>query len=380
MEPIPFNVPFVAGPERRYIDAVFRNQHFAGNGSFTKRVSKLLERRYGVPRVLLTHSCTAALEMAALLLDLEPGDEVIVPSYTFSSTAAAFVRAGARVVFCEIDPETLMLDPEDAGRRLTPRTRAIVPVHYGGIACEMEPLLELAEAHALAVVEDAAQGLEASLDGRWLGTIGALGCVSFHETKNLHCGLGGALFINDESHEERAEQIWERGTDRQKVLRGVIDKYSWVELGSSFYPSELQAAFLLAQLEALDQNQAARRTLYEAYDERLRPLSERGWLALPRIDPNRSLNYHAFYVIFESSEACDGVRERLGEAGISAYIGYVPLHSSPMGRRLGNRPEDLPLTEEYAPRVLRLPFHTEMTTADVDRVADTIERYLETTP
>lgn len=373
---IHFNVPYVTGHELEKLEQVIRNGVFAGNGPFTQQVARTLEERYGVPHVLLTDSCTAALEIAALLLDLAPGDEVIVPSYTFSSTAAAFVRAGARPVFCEIDPETMMIDPADVSRRITRATRAIVPVHYGGIACDMDAIMELAGGHGLVVVEDAAQGLEARLNGEWLGTIAPLGCLSFHETKNLHAGLCGALFINDASYFDRAENIWERGTDRQKLLKGLVDKYTWVEIGSSFYPSELQAAFLSAQLEAIDANLAERKVIYEAYLDGLQPLADSGLLRLPRVDPGRQLNYHAVYVIFNSPEDCNSVREHLQSRDVWAYIGYVPLHSSPIGRRLGNRPEDLPVTEEYAGRALRLPFHNELDLEDVRLVCDLIGDHL----
>ena len=374
---IHFNVPYLTGRELEYLERVIGNRAFAGNGPFTKEVAAWLEQRYGVPRVLLTHSCTAALEMAALLLDLGPDDEVIIPSYTFPSTAAAFLRVRARSVFCEIDPETMMIDPADAARRVTAATRAVVPVHYGGIACDMDAIMSLAKEHGLTVVEDAAQGLEASLNGRWLGTIAPLGCLSFHETKNLHAGLAGALFLNDPSFAERAEAIWERGTDRQKALKGLIDKYTWVEVGSSFYPSELQAGFLLAQLESIDRNLAERRALYEAYRQGLTPMAEANRLHLPRLDPGRQLNYHACYVIFNSAADCDDVREHLRSQDIWAYIGYVPLHSSPVGRRLGYKPDDLPITEEYAQRVLRLPFHNELSRDDVRRVCEAIKEYFE---
>ena len=372
-----FNVPYLTGKEREYLEQVIENRVFGGNGPFTKRVAAALEERYGVQRVLLTHSCTGALEMAALLSGVGSGDEVIVPSYTFSSTAAAFVRAGAKVVFCEIDPETMMINPDDAAQRVTRRTQAIVPVHYGGIACDMDGVMSLALEHDLLVIEDAAQGLEASLDGRWLGTIAPLGCLSFHESKNLHSGLGGALFINDPAYMERAEAVWERGTDRQKVLKGLIDKYSWVEVGSSFYPSELQAAFLAAQLESIEVNMAERKRIYQRYLAGLVPLAKAGRLRLPRIDAGRKLNYHACYVIFNKISDCDGVRARLRAKDIWAYIGYVPLHSSPVGQRLGNQPQELPITEEYAQRVLRLPFHNELGTDEVGRVCEEIRGYFE---
>jgi dTDP-4-amino-4,6-dideoxygalactose transaminase len=367
-----FNIPYVAGREMRYLAEVVESRQFAGNGPFTKRIHLLLEERYQLPHALLTHSCTGALELAALALDLRPGDEVIVPSYTFCSTAAAFLRTGATIVFCEVDPRAMNLDVDDALARVTDRTRAIVPVHYGGISAEMAPLLEAARLRGIAVVEDAAQGLEAKLGDRWLGTLGDMGTVSFHETKNLHSGLGGALFVNRTDLFDRAEDMWERGTNRTKMFRGLVDKYSWVELGSSFYPSELQAAFLLAQLESVDRNLRERRAIYERYQEWLAPRAEAGDFDLPDIPTDRTINYHSFFLIAHSVEDADTLRTFLVERDIHAYIGYVPLHSSPMGQRLGYSPQDLPITEEYAFRVLRLPFHNELTLSDVDIIGQAI--------
>jgi dTDP-4-amino-4,6-dideoxygalactose transaminase len=372
---IRFNEPYIAGHELDYLGEVITSGSFAGNGPFTKKVHALLEGRYDVPNVLLTHSCTGALELAALTLGIGAGDAVVVPSYTFASTASAFMRTGARIIFCDIDPETMNLDIEDALARVTPETKAVVPVHYGGIGVDIPRLqLELADYDAV-LVEDAAQGLEARFGESWLGTLAPLGAFSFHETKNIHSGLGGALFVNDRSLFERAEDIWERGTNRTKMLRGLVDKYTWVELGSSFYPSELQAAFLLAQLETLERNLSERRSIYEAYQVRMQPMEEKGWLRLPHIGQKHHLNYHSFFAIFESVRDSDAIREVLLASDIHAYIGYVPLHSSPMGRRLGYRPGDLPRTREYAPRVLRMPFHNQLSVDDVDRVCSCIESY-----
>lgn len=373
---IRFNEPFLGGNELAYLAKVIENRNFAGNGPFTQHVQGVLESRYGVPRVLLTHSCTGALEMVPLLLGMGPGDEVIVPSYTFSSTASAFVRAGCKVVFADVDSETMMLDAADVAKRISAKTKLIVPVHYAGIAADMHGLERVAKGHGIPLVEDAAQGLESTLDGRPLGTFGPLGTVSFHETKNLHAGLAGALYINDAALADRAVYIWERGTNRQEVLRGTVDKYSWVEVGGSFYPSELQAAFLRAQLEAVDRNMAERRVIWDRYIVRLRVLEGAGKLRLPRIDAGRGLNYHACFVIFPSFEICERVREGLKAKSIFAYTGYVPLHTSKVGLRLGNKEGDLPVTEAYAPRVLRLPFHNGMTAADVDAVVDGIEAAL----
>ena len=371
--PITFSVPYVTGNEINYLSQVIAGGHFAGNGPFTARCQELLERRYGPACVLLTHSCTAALEMSALLLDLTPEDEVIIPSYTFSTTASSFLRTGAKIVFCEVDAETMMVDVDDIARRIKNKTRAIVPVHYAGIACDLDSIMALAGSKGIEVVEDAAQGLESFLHGKALGTFGRFGCISFHETKNLHAGLAGALYINEAQDIDRATFIWERGTNRQKQLKGLVDKYTWVEVGSSFYPSELQAAFLLAQLEAIDRNKAERSVIHETYMEHLTPLAEKGLLQLPRIDADRKLNYHALFVSFPSQSECDRVRNELKKHGIMAYIGYVPLHSSPMGRKLGYRPEDLPITEAMAARVLRLPFHNSLSRQDVQAVCANIE-------
>ena len=370
---IPFNVPYVTGDELGYLEEVIESRQFAGNGPFTKRAQRLLERRYDVPHVLLTHSCTAALEMSALLLDLTPQDEVIIPSYTFASTASAFLRTGARIVFAEVDPATMNIDVADVEKRITDRTRAVVPVHYGGIGANLESLQKLTAGAGIVLVEDAAQGLDARIGDRWLGTIAPLGAISFHETKNLHAGLSGALFLNDDSLFARAEDVWERGTNRTKMLRGAVDRYTWIELGSSFYPSELQAAFLLAQLEHIDENAGHRRPLYETYDRLLRPLSGQIPLSVPVVPPNRTLNAHSYFIIADSYEYAERIRLHLSSKGASAYIGYVPLHSSPMGIRLGYSAADLPVTEEIAPRVLRLPLHSSMTVSDVEYVCAAIE-------
>jgi dTDP-4-amino-4,6-dideoxygalactose transaminase len=376
---IRFNEPYLTGRERAYIETLFEGGSFQGNGEFTRKAQSLLETRYGASKVLLTHSCTAALEMSALLLDLTSKDEVIIPSYTFCSTASAFARTPARIAFCEIDPQTMMIDVADAERRITKNTRAIVPVHYGGLACDIADLMALADSRDITVVEDAAQGLNAFYDGRALGRFGALGCFSFHETKNLHAGLAGALFINEsmEPEIERAIRIWERGTNRQAQLRGLVDKYTWTDIGSSFYPTELQAAFLLAQLEDIDENMAQRRRIHEAYEETLTPIAARGAFKLPLASDRVRRNYHAYYLIFNSAEDCERVRLALKAQSIDAYIGYVPLHSSPMGQKLGWRPEDLPVTEEMAPRVLRLPFHNGMEPDDARRVAAVIAAQFE---
>lgn len=363
----PFNVPYLTHTEAAYLLEVIETRSFAGNGTFTKRVQRLLESRFDAAHVLLTHSCTGALELAALLLGTGPGDEVIVPSYTFVSSASAFLRTGATVVFCEVDPATMNIDVDDVERRLTERTKVIVPVHYAGVAADMDRLAAIVSGTDISLVEDAAQGVGAFLGDRALGTIGRLGAVSFHETKNIHSGLGGALYVNDPDLFDRAENIWERGTDRSKMIRGVVDKYSWVELGSSFYPSELQAAFLLAQLESIDENSAERELLHARYRTLLEPLAGPETFLLPPVPADRTTNHHAFFMTLPSVDALEAMQLALRAEDIHAHTHYVPLHSSPMGLSLGNRAEDLPITEDLAPRVLRLPLHNEMTIDDVER-------------
>ncbi|MCF6255901.1 MAG: dTDP-4-amino-4,6-dideoxygalactose transaminase [Gammaproteobacteria bacterium] len=375
MRKINFNEPYLAGQELEYIKQVFDNKQFGGNGPFTKKVERLLQERYSVEKVLLTDSCTSALEMSALLLEIGVGDEVILPSYTFSTTASAFLRTGCTLVFAEINPKNMMIDPIDVERKITRNTKVIAPIHYGGIAADVVRLRKICDENGVTLVEDAAQALDSYLDEKPLGTFGALGCFSFHETKNIHAGLSGALFVNDSDFADRATYIRERGTNREQVLKGLADKYSWVELGSSFYPTEFQAAFLFAQLKSLDENTLKRRDIYDEYNVQLLPLAENNYFSLPELPIGNKINYHAYFIIFNDELQCDYVRESLANDGVSAYIGYVPLHSSPMGKKLGYMPDDLPLTEEYAKRVLRLPFHNNMDIDDVQYVSEKIKRY-----
>ncbi len=374
-ERVRFHVPYVTGNERAYIDEVFENGHFAGNGPFTKRAQAWMEARWNVPHALLTHSCTGALELVAMVLDFGPGDEVVLPSFTFISTATAFMRAGGKPVFCEIDPETMTLDVEDAERRITDRTKAIVAVHYGGVGADIEAVMALGQKHGIAVIEDAAQGIEASRGGRLLGSIAPFACLSFHETKNVHCGLGGALIVNDERYWDRVENIWERGTNRRKFHKGLVDKYSWVDLGSSFYPSELQAAFLLAQLEGIDADLAARRKVWARYHEALAPLEEAGHLRRPVVPSDCVSNHHNYWVRLRDGETADRFRVFLGERGVQAVIHYVPLHDSTMGSKLGYSRESLPITASAADSLIRLPMHFSLTDREVDRVLDGVEGF-----
>lgn len=372
---IPFNKPFIAGKELFYIAKAVTYGNIAGDGHFTKRCARLFEERFGIHKVLLTPSCTAALEMAAMLCDLGPGDEVIAPSFTFVSTVNAFVRLGARPVFVDIRPDTLNIDDSLIEQAITPRTKAIFPVHYAGVACEMDRIMTIAEKYGLRVVEDAAQGVNAFYDGRPLGSIGHLGCYSFHETKNYICGEGGALCINDPALVRRAEIIRDKGTNRQQFFRGEIDKYTWVDVGSSYVPSEICSAFLYGQLELLDAIAQRRREIYQYYRRRLKPLEAEGLLRLPYTPEDCTSNYHMFYVLLPDGDARDGLMAHLKSKDIQAVFHYVPLHSSPMGRNFGYHEGDLPITEQTSARLLRLPFYYEITEEEQARVVEEIQAY-----
>ena len=323
--------------------------NLAGDGHFTRQCCRLLEQAFGIHRVLLTPSCTAALEMAAILCDLKPGDEVILPSFTFVSTASAFVREGARPVFVDIRPDTLNIDENRIEEAVTDRTRVIVPVHYAGIGCEMNRILAIARKHGLLVVEDAAQGVNSFYAGKALGSIGDLGAYSFHETKNYISGEGGALCINRPDLVERAEIIRDKGTNRQKFFRGLVDKYTWVDVGSSYVPSEIVGAFLFGQLEMMGPISDRRREIYQYYRRQLKPLESEGLLQLPHTPEDCSANYHMFYVLTKDGPTRDALMEHLHKHGIGAVFHYVPLHSSPMGRRLGGNARELPITDSVRP-------------------------------
>ena len=370
---IPFNKPFTIGDELKNIEAAVREGHLAGDGRFTRECHQWLERNLGARRALLTHSCTGALEMAAMLCDLAPGDEVIMPSFTFVSTANAFVLRGAVPVFVDIRSDTLNLDENLAAAAVTPKTRAIVPVHYAGVACEMDALMTLARAHDLLVVEDAAQGILSEYKGRKLGAIGHLGCLSFHETKNVISGEGGALLVNDERFVARAEVIREKGTNRAQFFRGEVDKYSWVDIGSSYLPSELVGAFLWAQLEHAQAINANRLKLCAAYRDGLEPLARRGALELPRPDPAgvRS-NGHLFHILLPDLETRTRLIAHLKARGIHAVFHYVPLHSAPAGRKFGRAAGPMTVTDDISDRLLRLPLHYGLTPAQVAEITAAI--------
>lgn len=372
---IPFNKPFIVGRELEYIAEAVALGNIGADGHFTQRCSELLESLFGIGKVLLTPSCTAALEMAAMLCDLGPGDEAILPSYTFVSTANAIVRTGAQPVFVDIRPDTMNLDEHLLESAVTPRTKAVFPVHYAGIGCEMDEILAIAARHGLMVVEDAAQGVNAYYRDRALGTLGDLATYSFHETKNYICGEGGALCINRPDLVERACIIRDKGTNRRQFLRGEVDKYTWVEVGGSYVPSEIVCAFLLAQLEAMPQITQRRRAIYLQYREQLEPLAARGELRLPRIPDHCRANWHMFPVLTRDQTTRNGLIEHLRRESIHAVFHYVPLHASAMGQRYGYRPEDLPVTQEISGQLVRLPMYFEMRAPEQQRVIDEILRF-----
>jgi len=373
---INFNEPYVTGNELKYIKKVFESSHFQGNGPFTKIAHDLLSSRLGGSDILLTHSCTGALEMASLLLNIKPGDEVIVPSFTFVTSASSFMRSGAKPVFCEINPHSFQIDLEDLKRKISSQTKAVIPVHYAGNSCDMHELVRICKSFDVPVVEDCAQGLGAKYRGEELGSFGDLAAISFHETKNIHCGLGGCLIINNKTMVERAGIIWERGTNRSQFFRGLVDKYTWKELGSSFYPSELQAAFLVAQLENIDENLSRRRALFDRYQEKLKRLQENGLLCVLETPPGCEGNSHMVAVILNSEKDADYVRLRMKDDGIQAVIHYVPLHESDMGAKLGYSESDLSLTSKMSKRLLRLPMHNNMAINDCDLVIESLEKHL----
>ncbi len=371
----PFNRPALIGREQEYMALALARGHISGDGHFSRQCHAWLERELGVERALLTTSGTHALELAALLLDIQPGDEVILPAFTFVSTANAFVLRGARPIFCDIRPDTLNLDERLLRKLISPRTRAIVPVHYAGVGCEMDTILALAAEHHLVVVEDNAHGLLGRYRQRPLGSLGALAAQSFHETKNFSCGEGGALLINDPSLVERAEILREKGTDRSRFFRGQVDKYSWQDIGSSFLPSDMLAAFLLAQLEEKEAIQHQRRMIWERYAAGLREWAAAHGVQLPSIPEHCQQAYHMFYLLLPDLAARQALMAALRQEKILAVFHYLPLHLSPMGQKFGGRPGACPVTENISDRLLRLPFFYDLHTAAQERVIQTITRF-----
>jgi len=369
---IPFNRPGLAGPEFEYMQKAVSNGHLSGNGDFTKKCQVLLENELSVVRALLTSSCTHALEMAAILLNIQPGDEVIVPSFTFVSTINAFVLRGARPIFIDIRPDALNLDEAKLEQAITPRTKAIVPVHYAGVGCEMEAILEIASRHGVAIVEDNAHGLFGRYKGRYLGTFGCLATQSFHETKNFQCGEGGALLINNVQHVERAEIIREKGTNRSRFFRGQVDKYTWIDIGSSYLLSDLSAAFLYAQLEARYEIQTRRQRVWTLYNDALSGWASTYGVRMPFVPAYCDQPYHMFYLLMPSLEARQALIAHLKAHGIMGVFHYLALHLSDMGRQFGGERGDCPVTEDISDRLLRLPFYNDLNAADQTRVIEAI--------
>ena len=372
---IPFNRPFATGDELDYIRGAIATPKFSGDGKFTADCHRILEQSLGIQKALLTTSCTHALEMAALLLNIEPEDEVIVPAFAFPSAANAFVLRGAKPAFADIRADTLNIDESQIEQRITPRTKAIFLVHYAGVGCEMDTIMTIARRHAIAVVEDNAHGLYGRYRGRYLGTLGQLATLSFHETKNFTCGEGGALLINDAQFNERAEILREKGTDRSRFFRGEVDKYTWVDIGSSYLPADLLAAFLCAQLEHRDQIQSMRRKIWETYARELASWAKANGVRLPSIPTECEQSYHMFYLIMPSFKSRQALISHLAGLGILAVFHYLPLHLSPMGLRFGGREGDCPVTEDLADRLLRLPFFTGMSGSELTQVTDAVRAF-----
>jgi len=371
---IPFNKPYLTGKETHYIDQAVHSGQISGNGMFTKKCQRFLEERYGFKKTLLTTSCTDALEMCALLLNIQSGDEVIMPSYTFVSTAVAFVRQGAKIVFADSKPSHPGVNEDKIEELITPKTKVIVPVHYGGIACDMDKIMALADKYDLFVVEDAAQSIDGFYKGKPLGSIGHFGCFSFHETKNIQCGEGGMLAINDERVIKRAEIIWEKGTNRAAFWRGEVDKYGWVDIGSSFLPSDIIAAYLFAQLEHLEQIQKKRKEIWKQYYEALKPLEDKGFFKLPLIPEYATNNGHAFYLICRNEKERNELITHLKQNGIYAVFHYLSLHKSPYYKDKHDG-RILPNSDRYSNCLVRLPFYYELKFDDINKILYNLNEY-----
>jgi dTDP-4-amino-4,6-dideoxygalactose transaminase len=372
---IVFNKACLVGNEQEYMTQAVANGHISGDGAFTKKCSALLEKELGVPKVLLTTSCTHALEMMALLLDIRPGDEVIIPSFTFVSTVNAFVLRGAKPVFADVRRDALNLDESRLEILITTRTKAIVPVHYAGVGCEMDAIMDIANRRGVPVVEDNAHGLFGKCKDRYLGTFGVMAAQSFHETKNFSCGEGGALLINDPRYIERAEIIREKGTNRSRFFRGQVDKYTWVDIGSSYLPSDILAAFLYAQLENRQKIQAHRQKVRNFYYENLKAWCAAHEVQLPYVPEHCDQAYHMFYMLLPTRELRQGLIAHLRRRGILSVFHYMPLHLSKMGVQFGGKAGDCPVTERVSDQLIRLPFHNALTESDQRRVAEAILEY-----
>jgi len=372
---VDFNHPITVGNEFKYMQQAIENAHISGDGPFTKKCHALLEQELGVPKVLLTTSCTHALEMSALLLDIQPGDEVIIPDFTFVSTVNAFVLRGATPRFIDVRPDTLNLDESRLEAALTPRTKAIIPVHYAGVGCEMDSIMETAQRHNIAIVEDNAHGLFGKYKGKFLGTFGSMASQSFHETKNFTSGEGGALLINDQRLLERAEIIREKGTNRARFFRGQVDKYTWVDIGSSYLPSDLLAAFLFAQLEQRQKIQLHRKQVWDIYHAGLADWASTHSVQLPHIPDYCEQAYHMFYMLLPTLEYRQKMISYLRERGIYSVFHYLPLHLSDMGQTFGGRQGDHPVTERVSDQLIRLPFHNALTSSEQEIVIHAIQEF-----
>jgi dTDP-4-amino-4,6-dideoxygalactose transaminase len=372
-EEIRFNRPSVEGRELEYVRAAVENGHMSASGPFAARACALLKEATGAREVLLTTSCTAALEMSGMLLDLKPGDTVVVPSFTFTSTASAFVREGARLLFCDIEPQTLGLDPDHLRRLLDDSVRAVVPVHYAGVACDLAGIRAvLAERPEVAVIEDNAHGLFGRWRGAPLGSFGRFATLSFHETKNFVCGEGGALLVNDESDIDRARILYEKGTNRRAFMLGEVDKYSWKDTGSSFGLSDVLAAYLLGQLEERETIQRKRRAVFDRYQLLLAEYAEDLGLGLPVVPRGAECAYHMFYVLVRDRQTREETLSRMRARGVNPTFHYVPLHSSEAGRRFADRPTRCPVTDDVSDRLIRLPFYNSLSETDIERVVDVL--------
>ncbi len=369
---VDFNRAVIVGREMEYMAEAIANAHISGDGPFTKKCHALLQQELDIPRALLTTSCTHALEMAAILLDIRDGDEVIVPDFTFVSTVNAFVLRGARPVFLDIRPDTLNLDESKLEAAITPRTKAILPVHYAGVGCEMDAIMEVANQHEIAVVEDNAHGLFGKYNGQFLGTFGAMATQSFHETKNFTSGEGGALLINDTKFIERAEIIREKGTNRSRFFRGQVDKYTWVDLGSSYLPSDILAAFLYGQLEQRERIQSHRKALWETYNLALNDWAQKNGVQLPIVPAHTEQAYHMFYILMPNLDLRQKFIQYLRDLEIYSVFHYLPLHLSDMGQRFGGKPGDCPVTEDVSDRLVRLPFHNGLNSTEQELTIEAI--------
>lgn len=374
---IPFNKPLVFGNEISNIKQALENHILSGDGKFTRKCNEIMEKKFNAKKVMLTTSCTHALEMASILIDLQPGDEVICPSYTFVSTVNSFILRGAKPVFVDIREDTLNIDENLIEEKITDKTRAIFPVHYGGVSCEMNKINEIAHGNNLLVVEDAAQGVNAKYKNTYLGTIGDLGTYSFHESKNYICGEGGALIVNNEKYMGRAEIIREKGTNRSKFFRGEVDKYTWVDIGSSYLPADILAAFLYEQLINMDTIKNKRKEIFDYYYENLNDLELKDKFRLPIIPKECETNYHLFYILLTSERERDRLLKQLKKRGIHSVFHYIPLHTSPMGTKFGYNEGDLPNTEDLSKRILRLPFYYDLTQNEQKYVINTIYQFLD---